>query len=31
MSLLEFVKLLFFKSVAIMQTNLCSTDFEMLF
>ena len=24
-------KLLFFKSVAIMQTNLCSADFEMLF
>jgi len=31
MNLLEFVKILFFKSVAIMQTNLCSADFEMLF
>jgi len=31
MNLLEFVKVLCLKSVAIMQTNLCSGDLEMLF
>jgi len=32
MNLLEFVvKVLFLKSVAIMQTNLCIADLEMLF
>jgi len=31
MNLLEFVKVLCLKRVAIMQTNLCSGDLEMLF